>query len=213
MQHESLSAFTPLFPVADDNVACQGDRAVKSRKEITWDVINQLIIAFDNPIDNSLFKDILGLSNMTAEHTSEGWAKLFNCYSLGEEHINAILKQDVLKSEKRVAVGRRAKNIGHHTIANMKKSNNNTRGRDLVENPRPTKRIKRTTHTQELSFLEPLVNNTSEENINNAIQQLNNWNIANNHPKNLWNRQRVIKWVQTRTHNDKLARERQEPNN
>ena len=42
------------------------------------------------------------------------------------------------------------------------------------------------------------MNNTSEENINSAaIQQLNNWNIANNHTENMWNRQRVIKWVQT----------------
>ncbi|CAB4407773.1 unnamed protein product [Rhizophagus irregularis] len=98
---------------------------------------------------------------MTAEYTSEGWTRLFNCYLIGEERLNVILQQDILKREKRVAKGRRAKNIGHHKIANMKKSNNNTRGRG-----------------QELSFLEPLVNDTSEENINNAIQQLNNWNIA-----------------------------------
>ncbi|CAB4421882.1 unnamed protein product [Rhizophagus irregularis] len=79
---------------------------------------------------------------------------------------------------------------------------------DPIENPRPTKRTKRTTHTQELSFL---VNNTSEENINNAFQQLNN--LANNHTENMWNKQRVIKWVQTRTRNDRLAREKRERNN
>ncbi|POG69311.1 hypothetical protein GLOIN_2v1480143 [Rhizophagus irregularis DAOM 181602=DAOM 197198] len=90
MQHESLSAFAPLFPVAD----------------------------------------ISGLSNMTAEYTSEGWTRLFNCYSIGEERLNVILQQDILKREKRVAKGRRAKNIGHNKIANMKKSNNNnTKGR------------------------------------------------------------------------------------
>ena len=80
---------------------------------------------------------------------------------------------------------------------------------DLIENPRPTKRTKRTTHTQELSFLEPLVNNANEENINNAIQQLNNWNITNNHAENIWDRQRVMKWVQTRTRNDRLAKEKE----
>jgi hypothetical protein len=253
-------------------------------------------------MDNSLFKDISGLSNMTAEYTSEGWTRLFNCYSIGEERLNVILKQDILKREKQVATDRRAKNIGHHTIANMKKSNNNTRGRgrgrvqnkererhelpsnifttqssnsntfvfnesqhsfsmpsnpnnsfdqninhlnnnlqnihlnsgvfsqsnpnaeipniqaihspsDPIENPRPAKRTKRTTNTQELSFLEPLVNNTSEENTNNAIQQLNNWNIANNHTENIWDRQRVMKWIQTRTRNDRLAREKRERNN
>ena len=281
----------------------------KSHKGVTWDVINQLIIAFDNPTNNFLFRDISGLSDMTAEHTSEDWAKLFNCYSIGEERLNAILKQDVLKSEEQVATGRRAKNIGHHTIANMKKSHKNNRGHNrgriqnrergqhespsniitnqssnsntfifqpisindsqhsfntlpnpnnsfdqninalnntlhniqlnsqeqnvpsqsnpnaeiqsfsdntqithspsnLIENPCLTKRIKRTTHAQELQFLEPLVNNTSEENINNAIQQLNNWNITNNHPENVWNKQRVIKWIQTRTRKDRLAREK-----
>ncbi|CAB4382900.1 unnamed protein product [Rhizophagus irregularis] len=105
MQHESLSAFAPLFPVADDNVAHQ---------------------AFDIPM---VFKDISGLSNMTAEYTSEGWTRLFNCYSIGEERLNVILQQDILKREKRVAKGRRAKNIGYNKIANMKKSNNNTKGR------------------------------------------------------------------------------------
>ena len=86
-----------LFEFLDDNVAYQGDRAVKSRKEITWDVINQLVIAFDNPLDNFLFKDISGFSNMTAEYTSEGWTRLFNCYSIGEQRLNTILKQDILK--------------------------------------------------------------------------------------------------------------------
>ncbi|UZO24747.1 uncharacterized protein OCT59_017041 [Rhizophagus irregularis] len=62
----------------NDNVAHQGDRAVKSRKEITWNVINQLIIAFDNLMDNSLFEDISELSNMTAEYTFEGRNRLFN---------------------------------------------------------------------------------------------------------------------------------------
>uniref|UniRef100_U9SY05 Uncharacterized protein n=1 Tax=Rhizophagus irregularis (strain DAOM 181602 / DAOM 197198 / MUCL 43194) TaxID=747089 RepID=U9SY05_RHIID len=89
MQHESLSAFAFcsnerdrinlfLIEFLDDNVAHQGDRAVKSRKEITWNVINQLIIAFDNLMDNSLFEDISELSNMTAEYTFEGRNRLFN---------------------------------------------------------------------------------------------------------------------------------------
>ena len=104
-----------------------------------------------------------------------------------------------------------------HYKAEIQNLSNNTQiihsPSDLIENPRPTKRIKRTTHKQELSFLEPLVNNTSEENINNAIQQLNSWNIANNYSENIWDKQRVTKWVQTRTCNDKLAREKQERNN
>ncbi|PKY53383.1 hypothetical protein RhiirA4_471550, partial [Rhizophagus irregularis] len=51
--------------------------------------------------DNSLFKDISELSNMTAEYTSEGWTRLFNCYLIGEERLNVILQQDILKREKR----------------------------------------------------------------------------------------------------------------
>ena len=57
------------------------------------------------------------------------------------------------------------------------------------------------------------MNNTSKENINNAIQLLNNWNIANNQTENMWDRQRVIKWVQTRTRNNRLTREKRERNN
>ncbi|CAI2199420.1 13938_t:CDS:2, partial [Funneliformis geosporum] len=37
----------------------------------------------------------------------------------------------------------------------------------------------------------------SEENINNAIQhiqQLNNWNVENNHSENTWDKQRMINW-------------------
>jgi hypothetical protein len=42
-------------------------------------------MAFDNLTDNLLFQDISGFSNITAEYTSEGWTKLFDCYSIGEE--------------------------------------------------------------------------------------------------------------------------------
>ncbi|CAI2195312.1 3878_t:CDS:1, partial [Funneliformis geosporum] len=45
---------------------------------------------------------------------------------------------------------------------------------NLINNSRLTKYIKRTTYTEEITLLEPLVNNTNEENINNVIQQLNN---------------------------------------
>ena len=87
-----------------------------------------MLLGYNIP-PNFLFKDISGFSNMIAKYTSEGWTRLFNCYLIGEQCLNTILKQDILKSEKRVAAGRRAKNIGHHTIANMKKSYSSARGR------------------------------------------------------------------------------------
>jgi len=37
-----------LFEFLDDNITFQDDRAVLSRKETIWNVINQLIIAFNN---------------------------------------------------------------------------------------------------------------------------------------------------------------------
>ncbi|RIA89763.1 hypothetical protein C1645_824334 [Glomus cerebriforme] len=103
-------------------------------------------------------------------------------YQVGEECLNAILKQDVLKSEKRVAIGvmTEEQNVLSQSNPNAEIQSlpNNTQithsPSDLIENPCPTKCVKRTTHAQELPFLEPLVNNISEENINNAIQQLNN---------------------------------------
>ncbi|CAB5354233.1 unnamed protein product [Rhizophagus irregularis] len=92
---------------------------------------------------------------MTAEYTSEGWTRLFNCYLIGEERLNVILQQDILKREKRVAKGRRAKNIGHHKIANMKKSNNNTRGRGRggVQHVLPSKYLQLNLQIQILLFL------------------------------------------------------------
>ncbi|UZO00260.1 uncharacterized protein OCT59_001512 [Rhizophagus irregularis] len=184
MQHESLSAFAPLFPVAGKLIMPHQNTGVKYIKQnISGNPINidqlknqikavqserdriNLFLseflddnvahqAFDNPMDNSLFKDISGLSNMTAEYTSEGWTRLFNCYSIGEERLNVILQQDILKREKRVAKGRRAKNIGHNKIANMKKSNNNNtkgRGRGGVQHVLPSNIF--TTQIQILLFL------------------------------------------------------------
>ena len=57
------------------------------------------------------------------------------------------------------------------------------------------------------------MNNASEENIQSVIQQLNNWNVKNNRSENTWNKQRIMKWVQTRTRNNRLAKEKQEQNN
>ena len=79
---------------------------------------------------------------------------------------------------------------------------------NLIDNPRPVKRTKRTTYTEELTFLEPLINNISEVNINNVIEQLNNWNLENNHSENVWDKKRVMKWVNTRTRKDRLAKEK-----
>ncbi|CAB4374124.1 unnamed protein product [Rhizophagus irregularis] len=104
----------------------------------------------------------------------------------------------------------------------MKKSNNNTRGRGRggVQHVLPSNIFTTQSSNSNTSVFnesqhsfKSLVNDTSEENINNAIQQLNNWNIANNQTENMWDRQRVIKWVQTRTRDNRLTREKRERNN
>ncbi|EXX68170.1 hypothetical protein RirG_107470 [Rhizophagus irregularis DAOM 197198w] len=111
---------------------------------------------------------------MTAEYTSEGWTRLFNCYSIGEERLNVILQQDILKREKRVAKGRRAKNIGHNKIANMKKSNNNNtkgRGRGGVQHVLPSNIF--TTQIQIL-LMPSNPNNSFDQNINYLNNNLQN---------------------------------------
>ena len=120
-------------------------------------------------------------------------------------NLNNTLHNIQLNSQEQIALSQSNLNVEIQNPSNTQVTHDSS---NLIKNPYPTKRTKRTTHTQELSFLEPLVNNTNEENINNAIQQLNNWNITNNHAENTWDRQRIMKWVQTQTRNNKLAKEK-----
>ncbi|CAG8560390.1 3542_t:CDS:2 [Paraglomus occultum] len=53
-------------------------------------------------------------SKNSAELNPEGYKRLFECYDIGVARMNAILRQDVYKTEPRVVKGRRGKNVTVH---------------------------------------------------------------------------------------------------
>jgi len=48
-----------------------------------------------------------------------GFQMLFSCYEVGVSRLQSLLRQDVLKTEKRCVKGRRAKNIIAHKLENL----------------------------------------------------------------------------------------------
>ena len=84
-----------LSEYVGDTALIREEWTVKSRKESLWKLASDLEIAFDlpDPMAHELFKN-------TKEMNSEGFQCLFSCYSRGIDRLNAILRQDVYKTEK-----------------------------------------------------------------------------------------------------------------
>ncbi|PKY48096.1 hypothetical protein RhiirA4_463557 [Rhizophagus irregularis] len=66
-----------------------GDRVVDGRYELFWGLVNSLLTAFDLPNPTSL-----PLFQNCKELTENGYAKLFSCYSKGEERLVQIYRQE-----------------------------------------------------------------------------------------------------------------------
>ena len=69
-------------------------RTIKSWKEVLWKLAKDLKNAFNlpNPLTHDLFKN-------AKEMNEEGFKHLFFCYNNGIDRLNAILYQDVYKTE------------------------------------------------------------------------------------------------------------------
>ncbi len=69
-------------------------RTIKSRKEVLQKLAEDLKNAFNlpNPLTHDLFKN-------AKEMNEEGFKRLFSCYNNGIDRLNAILYQDVYKTE------------------------------------------------------------------------------------------------------------------
>ncbi|CAG8653346.1 4954_t:CDS:2, partial [Ambispora gerdemannii] len=127
MQIENLKAFTPLFAVAasvnitrpghylafdevlerlEEKLFVREDRNLKSRRLSLWELSNILFDAFtaSNPTKHKLFRG-------TSQNYKEGFSRLFTYYEIGRNRIYEIYRQDIEKSETRITVGRRARNI------------------------------------------------------------------------------------------------------
>ncbi|CAG8739138.1 7130_t:CDS:1, partial [Cetraspora pellucida] len=107
--------------INDTLVICT-DRNLKSCKEALWKLIDELLMAFNQP-DPKLHP----LFQNTTQNYDEGFLRLFICYNIGTERINNIYKQDIEKTMECNTTGRRARNIIIDTIAQQKQ-------RDLKRN-------------------------------------------------------------------------------
>jgi len=97
-----------------DAIMIKEERAVRSRKEALWKLVAELLDAFSqsDPTKHVLFKN-------AKEMNDSGFRMLFTCYDAGVPRLQALLRQDILKTETCCVKGRRAKNIVSHKLENL----------------------------------------------------------------------------------------------
>ncbi|CAB5365866.1 unnamed protein product [Rhizophagus irregularis] len=109
------------------NILIRNDRAIKSRKEALWNLVNKLTDAFSlvDPTTHDIFKN-------TTENNTEGFNNLFNCYVTGIERINDIYAQEIEKSVPYNTKGRRKKNIKTITVEQQRKVEKNCKEQERI---------------------------------------------------------------------------------
>jgi len=122
-----------LSEYLEDTSISQSERAIDSRREVLWKLIEDLVMIFDmtDPLSHEIFKDL-----EPPELHKEGYEKLVACYKNGLERMRVIYKQDVIKSEPRNAQGRRALEIRrtrHKDYADKKRTEREARRKQRDE--------------------------------------------------------------------------------
>ena len=169
----------------NDITISQTERAVNSRQEELWLLINSLVDAFESqiPTDHLLFKNY-------KELTSTGYKKLIESYESGKERLMQIYRQEVLHVKSINTKGQKAKGVVVTKVKDIQKMNRVNKRRnqiesvsitsqsDFVSNPQPIlpepqntlttinneRPIKRTRHTntnEEIEILNPYLANTN----------------------------------------------------
>jgi len=175
-----------LSEYAGDIVVNQRDRAVKSRKELL-SLIANLSSAFESSNPETLFEN-------APEINDKGIENILSCYEAGKLRFEQILAQDVRKSEPRVSVGRRKRNIAYYTYAKlmeMKKSKSKSTRQKAVSKPverssnqatlstpPEMKQTRRPTTEAEKAILAQLFeidNESVEARIDQVVSQLQGW--------------------------------------
>ncbi|PKC57836.1 hypothetical protein RhiirA1_471868 [Rhizophagus irregularis] len=125
----------------NDNSISHSERAIKSRQESLWELVNDLVAIFemDNPLSHQLFQKY-----KPTEIHQEGLDRLIACYPNGLERIKGIYRQEVLKIENRNTKGRRAVGVVRTKVKdynNQKKSINQSITMFLQSQQRDTDEI------------------------------------------------------------------------
>ena len=89
-----------------DNCISKTTNAEFDRKKALWKLVNTLTEAIEcnEPEKHPLFE-------IANQLTPEGYERMFTCYNKGILRISDIIKQDILKVEKRIAKGRTKKDL------------------------------------------------------------------------------------------------------
>ncbi len=80
----------------EETAISKSERAIDSRREILWELVDDLVMIFDmaDPLSHQIFKDL-----KPPEIHEEGYKRLLACYENGLKRMQIIYKQDVIKSE------------------------------------------------------------------------------------------------------------------
>jgi hypothetical protein len=141
----------------NDNSISHSERAIDSRQESLWKLVNDLVEVFemDNPISHQLFQNYT-----PTEMHQEGLDRLVACYPDGLERIKRIYRQEVLKIESRNTKGRRAAGVVRTKVKDynnqkksrhqpITKSSQSSQGNtDEILNEQSTDHLPDTTETQ-----------------------------------------------------------------
>ncbi|RHZ51446.1 hypothetical protein Glove_478g13 [Diversispora epigaea] len=106
-----------LSEYLEDTSISHSPRAINSRKEALWKLVNNLVMIFDmeNPLEHPIFQE-----KVSPELNKEGLEKLIAYYPNSLDRIYKIYLQEVLKIEKRNPTGRRAIGVKRTKIQEYK---------------------------------------------------------------------------------------------
>jgi len=101
----------------DINDSSKLDHDAASRRKSIWALVDELLDLFESTnlnLDHKLLK-------MSPELNKSGFELLFNCYSRGKKRMEALLRQEVYKTEERITTGRRLRNVNIYTYDDLQK--------------------------------------------------------------------------------------------
>ncbi|CAG8590705.1 16645_t:CDS:2 [Gigaspora rosea] len=193
-----------LAEYIDNVVMSQNIRAVKSRKDSLWSLVEKLLSAFNhpNPSEHYLFEDM-------PEISEEGIKNILSFYETGKSRFQEVLAQDVYKTEPRTP-GRRTRNINYYSYAHLE----NLKKKGRLDNPNqepivqqdtsvlqqiltnPLKRSRRTTTEPEKEILTQLFkfgDNVPETEILKVLAELQDISSS-------WTEERVKTYLKNNRH-------------
>lgn len=180
----------------NDNSISHSERAIESRQESLWELVNDLVVVFgmDNPLSHQLFQKYT-----PTEMHQEGFERLVACYSGGLERIKGIYRQEVLKIENRDTKGRRKVGVPRTKVKDYNSDNKKkSRQQTITESSQstsdylpdttkpPLQKKHRTTEeeTKILSVLKVYKDKLPDDTIASVCEQLSE----------IWTKKKVREW-------------------